>query len=327
VIFVVVGVLLLLLFLSAVFSGSETGVYSISRMRLSAEAREGRRAARIVRRLLGSDAGFLITLLVGNNLMLELLTHGFESELLPAGLSGGARAAVATLVLTPAVFLFGELLPKDVFRRRPHRFLLMAGPLLAVVRTLLLPISWPLHLLSRTLERTFGLGRREVSRAFRREEMIEILQESTRTGVLSPRAEALAQNVLVLRETPVEKVMIPWDRVRRIDVDLSDEAARRELAGSEFTRLPATSRAEEGGPRVVGYLHLLDVLGGGGTVAEEVRRLPRLDPGVPVDRALAKLRISGHRLALVGSSEAPLGLVTLMDLLAAIARESGPAQR
>lgn len=327
-IFVVLLFLFLFLFLSGVFSGSETGVYSISRMRLSAEARGGRRSARIVRRLLGSDSGFLITLLVGNNLMLELLTHGFESKLLPGSLPAGTRAIVTTLALTPIVFLFGELLPKDLFRRRPHRLLLMAGPTLAVARAVLLPISWPLNLLSRTLERALRLGHREVTRAYQREEMIEILQESTRTGALSPRAEELAHNVLVLRETPVEKVMIPWDRVRTVDVDLPDEEARRALEASEFTRLPALSQSADGsGRRIVGYLHQLDVLGGRSSVAEEVRGLPRLEPGAPVDRALAKLRISGHRLALVGSREEPLGLVTLMDLLAAISRESRSPNR
>ena len=62
----VIGALAGLLFLSAIFSGSETGVYSISRVRLDAEARQGGRRSRLLLRLLRNETGFLITLLIAN---------------------------------------------------------------------------------------------------------------------------------------------------------------------------------------------------------------------------------------------------------------------
>lgn len=320
----VCALLLGFLFLSAIYSGSETGVYSVSRIRLDAEAREGRRAARLLLRLLRDDAGLLITLLIGNNLMLLILTGEFEERLVPAGLPSWTREIVVALALTPVVFLLGELLPKDVFRRRPHRFLSLAAPVISVSRLLFLPLAAPLVALSVGLERLFGLRRTEVARALGREEMLDILEEGTRTGALAPHAEELARNVLVLRETPVQRVMLPWKKVCTVDLDLSAKEARAVVEESEYTRLPAL-RTEDGasGRRVVGYVHQLDVLGGEEEAATSLRPLPAFAPDLPIDRALARLRISGQRLALVGLPETPRGLVTLMDLVAAISGRAG----
>ena len=313
--------LVLLLLLSALFSGSETGMYSVSRAMLDAEAARGRWTPRLLRRLLRKDAGFLVTLLIGNNLMLELLTHRAELHVLSLGVPPWAREIMVALLLTPIVFFFGELLPKDQFHRRPQRLLLVATPFLAVARVLFLPLAWPIDALSRGLERLLGLESREVTRALRREEMLAVLQEGTRTGALAPRAESLARNVLVLRETPVSKLMVPWSRVRTLDLDVPRQARREAAEPSEFSRLPVVTR-QDGSEAVVGYVHLLDYLGGELPLSECLRPLPELAPDVAVDRALARLRVSGQRLALVGTPEAPQGLVTLMDLVEAISRQS-----
>ena len=110
------------------------------------------------------------------------------------------------------------------------------------------------------------------------------------------------------------------DRVRSVDLSAGQEVVRREVGEAEFSRLPALERSGSGRrPRIVGYLHQLDVLGSDSDeVASKVRPILALEPSLPLDRALARLRTSGQRLALVGSPEAPRGLVLLMDLLAAI---------
>ncbi|HED64798.1 MAG TPA: DUF21 domain-containing protein [Planctomycetes bacterium] len=318
-----VGIALTVLYfaLSAIFSGSETGVYSVSHVRLDAEARQGRSTARILRFLLRGNATLLITLLVGNNLMIELLTHQSEA-LVPAGMPPWAHEMILTLVLTPLVFFLAELAPKDLFRRRPYRMLGFASPILLLAYIVFLPVVLPMRALAALLERLLGLPASDVSRLFRRREMLDILEEGTRTGVIPPEARALARNVLVLRETPLERVMVPWDRVRRIDLEGQGPDGVREAVGAaDFTRLPVIG--EQGGrKRVLGYIHQLDVLGSNQEVGEALRPIVHLSPETPVDRALHRLRDEGQRLALVGTPEEPVGLVTLSDLVGEIARES-----
>lgn len=320
--------LALLLFLSALFSGSETGVYSLSRVRLDAEVRAGRRSAQLLARLVRGDTAFLITLLVGNNLMLELLTHVFEASTIePLALPLWAREVVVTLILTPVVFVFGELLPKDVFRRRPHMFLTLATPFLGAARVVLLPISLPLRAFSAILERLLRLRRKDFVRALEREQILELLQEGTRVGALDSHAEEIARNVLILREMRLTSLTLPWADVRTVDLDAGPEAARQAVEEAEFTRLPALETAADGSRAVVGYIHQLDVLGDPGADVGQLRRpIPVLDPELGVNRALARLRTSGQRLALVGTPAEPLGLVTVMDLVGAVAGETRPAR-
>jgi CBS domain containing-hemolysin-like protein len=114
--------------------------------------------------------------------------------------------------------------------------------------------------------------------------------------------------------------MIPWKDVLCLEQAEEDGALQARVASSTYTRLPVRS-----GQQVLGYVHQLDVLQAGREVPvlEHLQSLFFVDPQLSVDRALAQLRVTGRRLAVVGCAEAPLGLVTLKDLLEEISGELG----
>ena len=132
----------------------------------------------------------------------------------------------------------------------------------------------------------------DVTRALRREEMIEILAEGRRAGALAPHAEELARNVLVLRHTKVADVMLPWERVESLDLRRTDEELRAIVLRSGFTRLPAMAVAADGSRKVVGYVHQLDVIdeSQAASIASRVRPILELAPDLPLDRAVARRR-------------------------------------
>jgi CBS domain containing-hemolysin-like protein len=317
-----------LLFLSAVFSGAETGVYSVSRARLEAEAEAGRPGARLLAALLRRDGTLLVSLLIGNNLVLELMTRLAQSGIERAPVPRYAHELAVALLLTPLVFLLGELVPKDLFRRRPHLLLTLVAPLLAVFRWAAMPLAGPLAVLASGLERLLGLHRRESARVLRREEMAELLAEGRRSGALGQEAEGIVRNVLVLQHTPLARIAVPWNRVEWIDLDRGPEAARASVLQSGFTRLPALRTGSDGKRAVVGYLHQLDVLAQVEDAPLEALLRPILELGssLPLDRAVARFQASGQRLAVVGTRHAPRGLVSLSDLFAALASQPRFAQ-
>jgi putative hemolysin len=295
------------------FAGSETALYTVSRARIEIEARQGRRAARLVQRLLADDVALLIVLLIGNTLALELLTFHFEDFLHGLGVHAVVKQILLALVLTPVVFFFGEALPKDLFRRRPHALLSVTAPFIIVASILLWPLARLLGLLTALITRALGYEPRLLSVVRGREMVLRFLRESAETGALVPQAETLARNVLKLRSIPVERAMVPWKNVLVIQTGADEAELRRLVAGSPYTRLPALDSRGT----VVGYLHQLDVLrsAGEGTVIEHLRPVITLAPDTPVDRALARLRLAGQRLAIVGSPERAVGLLTLKDLV------------
>ena len=302
---------------SAAYSGSEIGFYGLSRTRVDLEARVGRRSGRWIQRLLSDETALLITILVGNNLALELASR-MGGNLVPSLGSPELDAVVVTLCLTPIVFLFGEALPKDLFRRRPHGWIQRTVGFIWVSRIVFWPAERLLRGLSFLLERVMGLGARAHAPVRGREVMLQVLAEGLRSGVLPPRAEALARNALELRSIEVRRAMTAWERVEAVPRDASSEALQQQMRRTHHTRLPVLE-----GEDVVGYVHQLDVLEAGPQVELEscMRPVGRIEPGTPVDRALLTLRGSGRRLMVVEEAGEPIGIVTLKDLVEEISGE------
>ena len=313
--------LLVCLAASAMYSGSETALYSLSRPRLELALRQGSRRARIVQWLVQRDTAVLITILIGNNLVLELLTRRTQAAAdASLGLGGVWSELVVSAFLIPVVFFCGELLPKEIFRRRPLALLEITAPVLAASRVLFWPLERVIWLLAILLEWVSGARRQDLARRPGREAVLHLVEESARSGALPPRAERLVRNALELRRIPVTVAMIPWKRVQVLRAGIGDPLARAEVLGSPFTRLPVVD--ERG--RVTGYVHQLDVLRNAQRpLAEALRAMPVIAPDVPVDRALARLRLQGQRAAVVGELGAPIGLVTLKDLLEEISGDLG----
>ncbi len=320
-VFLLVLALGLCVVVSFVFSGSEIGIYTLSRIRLDMEADEGHSGARIVRMLLRDESALLITILIANNLAIELasslsdnlLGRCIDALASDVVLSPGTRALVLTLVLTPLLFLWGEALPKEIFRRRAHSMVYPSVPLIFALRWILWPLERVLRLLTLILEWSFGLGRGQVALGGQRERLVAVLAEGRRQGALHERAEALAHGALRLRNLPIAEAMIPWDQVHSLCSEWSEETLRTQVAESRWTRLPVV----DGRGSLQGYVHQLEVLAAGteSSVLSHLRSLPTLPAETPVDRALLHLRGGARRGAVVGTVENPLGWVTLKDLL------------
>jgi len=313
-------VLCVALFASAIFSGSETGLYRLSQARLEVDARAGRRSAKLLRYLVRRESAVLVTILVGNNLALEVLTWRAK-ELGASTGEGFSQEFLVALTLTPIVFFLGEALPKDLFRRRPHATMAWTADFLLVARFLLWPAERVLSLITKASGFLFGLRGEERRNVSTRESVERLLQEGALLGALEPRAEELARNALELRRVPVERVMTPWEKVVRVNGETDDEALRELVGDSQYSRLPVV----DGVGKVTGYLHQLEVLGDGvgSNPLSHLREVLTLSAGTPVDRALARLRVRGVRMAIVGTAENPLGLVALKDLLEEISGDLG----
>jgi CBS domain containing-hemolysin-like protein len=304
-------VLALCVLASALYSGSEIGFYSLSPVQVDLEARQGGRTARIVRLLMQDDSALLITILIGNNLALELATLAGDS-LLEAG-PGTRGALLVSAVLTPILFLFGEALPKDIFRRRPHALIGLGAQFLLLSRIVFWPLERLLWLVSRGLERLLGLKTGVVAQVRGAETVRAFFEAGRQSGALTERASVLAHNALQMRSTPIERAMVPWENVLHLSEEASLEDQVAIVRRSRFSRLPVVTPSGA----VQGYVHQMDVLFGGGTTAplDKLRPVLALTADTPVDRALQTLRGGGHRVAVVGELAAPVGWVTLKDLV------------
>ena len=134
-------ILLLLFFLlgSAVYSGLETGIISINKLRLQHLLQGKNRSAQIIERFLDNPEHMLGTTLVGTNIC-NVAFSVFSASL--ADQYAGRWASLASLVIvTPLVLIFGEYLPKAFFQSKPENRTLKFAPVMFVSGIVFWPIS------------------------------------------------------------------------------------------------------------------------------------------------------------------------------------------
>ncbi len=310
---VLVGLALLGLVGSAIFSGLEIGLYTLNRVRLAVAAETGRRDARRLAAELQRPEGLLATLLVGNNAVNYLGTVAIAALLARFGLGPAESVLVNTAVVIPLVLVFGEILPKDLFRtftdRWTYRF---SGFLVGLRMTLtvvgVIPMVRGVGALTARL-----VGGRSTSHASAAQRIAWLFREGARAGVLSGEQISMVDRALALRRRSVAGEMTPWSRVVTLRLEASAAERTSVVRERSFSRLPVLDAAG----RVCGVVQALDaILSPESSTRELMQPVERLSPDLPAAEAIRLLRQKRARLALVERPDGrPLGVVGLKDLI------------
>lgn len=196
--------------LSAFFSGSETGFYRVSTLQLTLEKQRGDRVASRLFYFVTHPERFVATTLVGNNVAnyLTTLAIGLVVGTVWQNSSGGAEI-IATLLLTPVVFIFGELIPKSLYYRSPMLLLRGGAVAFRFFYYLFLPISYPLIIVSRLVSRFGNSEKRPLEVVFGRNRLYGVLEAGEREGLLTELQRTLGENLMQVADQPVREVMWP----------------------------------------------------------------------------------------------------------------------
>ncbi|MFW6060185.1 MAG: CNNM domain-containing protein [Phycisphaeraceae bacterium] len=308
---------------SALFSGLETGAYSLNRVRLEIYNHQRQRPAIILRRMLDNPTTLLTTLLIGNNVT-NYLGTGSLAVILEGHHVGELQAMVINaLIMTTALFVFGETLPKDLFAAHADWLMYRLARVLLWSRRLftwigLVPvINFATEI---AMKRIGGDGH---ARPFHPRRQVEVLvKEGVGYGLLSDDQSAMVARVLDLGTRRLRDEMTEWEDV--ITVKLDDEAdVLWDLADrTSRTRFPVVD--DKG--RVIGALNVMDALRRGRAHCPPVRELMepvvRLPATMPLRRGLAELQRRRVAMAVVvDENEQPVGIVTVKDLVEPITGE------
>ncbi|ODN69025.1 hypothetical protein A6302_03675 [Methylobrevis pamukkalensis] len=152
---ITVGIVFLLLMMSAFFSGSETALTATSRARIHALEKAGDARAGIVGRLIGNREKLIGAMLIGNNIVNILASALATSALL--NLFGQAGVAVATVVMTTLVIIFSEVLPKTWAIGNPDRFALAVSRPVQAFVMVFGPLAALVQFIVRSILALFGL--------------------------------------------------------------------------------------------------------------------------------------------------------------------------
>jgi putative hemolysin len=216
------------LIFSGFFSGTETGMYRVSRIRLLLDALDGSWLSRGMLWLLNHPAIFVATALVGNNLANFCVSFGIVRTVANS-IGGGASAELmGTVLTTPLVFVLGELFPKYIFYNAPYRLLYALRPFILFVTVLFSPISSLLGLLGNALSALTGEAPFQTRLAMQRTELEQVLREGHEAGVIAGGQRALAQNIFETGNEPAIRFGVPMDRLAIVKTPIDISAAKSE---------------------------------------------------------------------------------------------------
>ena len=209
--------LLLLLFMIALllckgfFSGSEIALVSADKLKLRSRADHGDRGARTVLKLFEKPESLLATTLIGTNVC--TMTLAVLGTALMIGLSGPGGDFYATLVLTPIMLIFGEIVPKSVFQQRADTVAPAVAPALALLKGLLMPVVLGFGWIGRKIAQRLGPKGVVASPFVTRRRLRLMLENADRVSEPQIVDRERIQRAIQLSDMTVGEAMIPLARV------------------------------------------------------------------------------------------------------------------
>jgi Mg2+/Co2+ transporter CorB len=329
-----VGAILLLLMMSALFSGSETALTAASRGKLRAQADKGSTGAAAALKVTEDNERMIGALLLGNNIV--NITSASLATALLTRMYGDGGVALATFVMTALVLIFGEVLPKTYAITNAEVAASRVAPLIRVVILVLSPVVSVVRALVRLLLRLFGVRADPDGHILAlREEIVGAIALGHSGGAVEKEDRDRLLGALDLNDRTVDEIMRHRSQVEMVDADRSPDEILTQILASPHTRLPVYRDSDE---NILGVIHAKDLL-------REVDRLVRGPQGdakaladldilkiamkpyfVPDTTALDEqmrqfLKRQTHFALVVDEYGALRGLITLEDILEEIVGE------
>jgi CBS domain containing-hemolysin-like protein len=312
---VITGVALFItgLLLSAFFSGTETGFYRVSRVRLLLDGMAGDPIAKGLLRLTNNPALFVATTLVGNNLANFLTSYSivFITQELGSGQTVAAEL-IMPIVFSPLVFVYGELLPKNLFYYSPNKLLRRGGPLFLLFAIVFAPISGLLWLLGQLLQWLLGQAPLRIRLTLARKELQQVLEEGHEAGILEPAQRNLAQSLFAVASREVRDICTPVGRMASIRLGAKKSEVYRVARRQGVSEAPVV---DANGRELIGYVRIVDLHLDPSDCVDSFRTLPTVNATEAHIAALIQMQSNKEELArVVDDSGETVGLLYASEL-------------
>ncbi|MBU0958469.1 MAG: hemolysin family protein [Nanoarchaeota archaeon] len=245
-------VLIVLIILSAFFSGAETALMSINKLKLNALVKQKKKGAETLFRIKQDTHRLIITILIGNNLVnigaASLATIVFTN------MFGSAGIGIATGVMTFFILIFGEITPKTFASQNAVRISLAVARPVEILSYILYPFVWFFGLIARLISKiVIPRGEEKISE----EELRTLVTMGRAEGILEKETAEIMHNVLEFRDTKVVEVMTPENEMETVDGSKKLKDVIDFVAKSPYSRHPVYLEDRD---KIIGILDVDDVL-------------------------------------------------------------------
>jgi putative hemolysin len=312
-----------LLLLSAFFSGTESALFSLTRVQRERMRQSGRAVDRIILTLLERPRRLIATILLGNelvNVSIATLTAAIVERKFHDVLGPVQLSLVSMLIALPALLLFGEITPKSVALKASEGWARLAARPISLVARFVAPLRWIINGVADAFLWLLGQKHRGTpTEALKETEFRTLVDVGSEEGELRAGEQKLIHNVFEFGDRVVGAIMTPMEQVVSFPYDWSLQRILEAVQQSRFSRLPIYRRARD---NVVGILFAKDLVGlarGHATTRTlgELLMAPYYVPkATKCDVLLRQMqRRKTHMAVVVNEYGRTVGLCTMEDLL------------
>ncbi len=314
----------LTILISAFFSGYEIAFITANKLKIELNKKQGKLSGKILGKFIKQPSHVIGTILVGNNISLifySLLMSSILDKPLDVFLENYTKhfhslsLLISTMISAVVILIFGEFLPKAIFRINPNGVLSFFAIPFLVIYWLLSPIALLFASLAKWLLQFFiGLKLEEKKPVFERADLEHFVKQTQPQEENSQEINTnLFENALYLTQVKVRECMVPRTEIEFIDIHDSITDLKKKFVETKLSRLIVV---EDEIDNVLGYVHHQDML----KSPSSMRSIMKLIPPVPESMQavdLMNLLMKSHKSIawVVDEFGGTAGLVTLEDVL------------
>ena len=314
-------IIVCLLFIASAYCAlTETAVSSVSKTKIKVRADKGNGSAQKVMYVLDNFEDAITTLLICTN-----IAHIAAASVATAAVTrrwGLSAVTASTFIMTLAMFLIGEMLPKSIGKKLSEKSSLACAGLLVVLMKVLRPITAILSGIGKLTLRIAG-SREEVS--VTEDEIYDIIEDMTEEGSIDEEQSELISSALSFGDITVTSIMTPRVDVEGIDINMSREDILNEILKQNHSRLIVYDKTID---KVVGVLQIRRFLKSyiSRHIIPDIRRMTDkvffAHQSMPIDELFDNMTENRFNIAVVlDGFGGTLGIVTIEDILEEIVGE------
>lgn len=315
-IFPKIGIILFLLLMSAFFSMTETAFTCCNRVKLKVKADEGKRSAKLVVKMLDKHDNFIVTILVGNNI--ANITVSTVATILAIGIvkDKGLATIISTAIMTVLVFIFGEIIPKNIAKENSDKVAQIVCYPLWFIMIILYPISFVFMGIIFLVKKIFKDNSKDSSMT--EDDFQDFVDNIEETGAINEAESDIIQAAVDFGDITVEKVMTTLENVEMLSAsDLSKNKILDILLKTDFSRIPVYQNDKD---NIIGILHVRTFLKKAITPSKfTVKSLLKepfyISKDIELNDMVRLFKEKKSHLAIVKENSKTLGIVTMEDVL------------
>ena len=312
--------LAVLLVLSAFFSGTETALIAVDRIRIRHLVKKRNKSAILIEEFKSNPQKMLTTILIGNNLVNIAATA--LATMIALQMFESYAIGISVGIMTFLILVLGEITPKSLAVQHSESISLFVIRPIKWLSIILSPIIWFLNGFTKVIVRIIG---KVEEQPMTEQDIKTMVTMGAEAGAIHEKEKQMIHRIFKFNDISVEDVMTPRSEVKGISTNATLENVSELLADTPFSRLPVYKESFDEIKGIFYAKDAWDYLAEGKTktnVNKLMRPVLFAHQTKKIDKLLAEFQQTRNNMAIVVDDYGGMiGIVTLEDLLEEIVGE------